>query len=520
MKNIVLSLLWLVLGGLVFNACNSNSKKVDPKAIYTQAEKDSNSNESQPSLNATQTGLESSQSPDQWLTPSDETEKLLYLIDERGARPIFTSLDEALANPENVFRLQLHAQHLNQLPKSITDLYNLEELYLTGNNLTALPDSFGIKLKGLKVLDLSDNKFQRLPDHVGELSNLVYLNVSSNQLNVLPTTLKGLKSLQILNIENNAFRAFPETISELTTLKYLFVQGIPLNKIPPQIAQLSQLTRISLINCRLTEISDELLALKDLERMILSRNQISTIPAGLGDLKQLNFLNLSDNRISGGLEPILRLENLLTLDLSSNPLENIPSDIFQKLNLKALNLSFTKISSLSTGISKSANLIWLALSGTLLQELPATITECRRLQVVQLGYNPQLNLSRTIRTLSSLPKLYALELREMSTPQAPLQLPDDLDKQLKSLIKLDLRGNRFADINAALDKISKISKLEALNLSDCGIRKNEEGFVKLSSLHLLGIDEKSMLPGEAAKLTQAIPQVKMVDGSEYFDYRF
>ena len=527
MRRTIFIILISILGGLFLNACKSDSKKVDTEAIYTETESESSAEPTSSSLQTTPTSLDDKSLPRDMRNVTDETEKLLYLIDARGSRRLYGSLEEALNDdPENVYRLNLHAQNLRQLPKKITDLYNLEELYLSGNKLTALPDSFGVKLKGLKVLDISNNSFQRLSDELGGLNNLAYLNVSSNKLASLPETLNALQGLEILNIENNAFRSVPQEVFQLNNLKYLFIEGINLSNFPEEIGQLRSLKRLSLRKCNLKEIPVTIQAFIALERLVLANNQITEILPALRDLKNINFLDLSGNSIQSGLEPIISLSKLNHLDLSANPIDSIPPDFFaeNKLDLKLLNLSNTNISSLSTGIKNFKNLIWLAIASTPIESLPGTIVECSRLQVVQLGRNPALNLSNALKILGSLPRLQTLEVTYMTTGNETFQIPTEL-VELKHLVKLDLRGNRFADLNAELDKFAQMisakdSKLQALNLSRCGIRKVDPDFAKLSGLHLLGVDEKNMYNGEAVKLSQTIPNVQIVDGSDNFYYQY
>jgi Leucine-rich repeat (LRR) protein len=55
----------------------------------------------------------------------------------------------------------------------------------------------------LRHLDLSNNKFESLPDEIGSLSNLVVLNLSNNNISSLPYGLMELKSLKSLNLDGN-----------------------------------------------------------------------------------------------------------------------------------------------------------------------------------------------------------------------------------------------------------------------------------------------------------------------------
>ena len=65
-----------------------------------------------------------------------------------------------------------------------------------GNNFDSLPDSIG-GLSSLEYLDLSGNNFDSLPDSIGGLSSLRYLNISGNNFNSFLTASVGY-SLKIL----------------------------------------------------------------------------------------------------------------------------------------------------------------------------------------------------------------------------------------------------------------------------------------------------------------------------------
>ena len=67
---------------------------------------------------------------------------------------VYTSIDDALKNPENVYRLNLEGQDLTVFPKTIGILKNLVELDLDGNILAEIPDEIG-QLKNLEILSCS-----------------------------------------------------------------------------------------------------------------------------------------------------------------------------------------------------------------------------------------------------------------------------------------------------------------------------------------------------------------------------
>ena len=98
-------------------------------------------------------------------------------------------------------------------------LTNLTNLNLSSNELTVLPDSIKY-LTELTNLNLSYNKLTVLPDNIGYLTKLTNLILSSNSLTVLPDSIKKL--IKLTEIRNFAFRY----CTALTTIKLPFVTSI------------------------------------------------------------------------------------------------------------------------------------------------------------------------------------------------------------------------------------------------------------------------------------------------------
>ncbi|MFT7230731.1 MAG: Leucine-rich repeat (LRR) protein, partial [Bacteroidia bacterium] len=71
----------------------------------------------------------------------------------------FTSLSEALENPENVYRLNLSNQNVRFSDTIWSKFTNLKYLSLKNDHLKNIPAEIG-NLKNLEVLDLSGNDFK------------------------------------------------------------------------------------------------------------------------------------------------------------------------------------------------------------------------------------------------------------------------------------------------------------------------------------------------------------------------
>ncbi|HBE26901.1 MAG TPA: hypothetical protein DDW33_14585, partial [Ktedonobacter sp.] len=82
---------------------------------------------------------------------------------------------------------------LTALPESLGQLSNLQYLDMTGNQLTSLPEALG-SLVQLRKLYLDENQLASLPESLGHLTNLHELHVDKNLLASLPTSISQLIS--------------------------------------------------------------------------------------------------------------------------------------------------------------------------------------------------------------------------------------------------------------------------------------------------------------------------------------
>ena len=108
------------------------------------------------------------------------------------------------------------------LPPEISELKNLNLLYVSYNKLTLLPPEIS-ELKNLNQLDISNNKLTSLPLGISELKNLNQLYISGNQLTALPPEILELD----LNI--NWKHQFGE--------EGIFLEGNPLENPPVEIVK-------------------------------------------------------------------------------------------------------------------------------------------------------------------------------------------------------------------------------------------------------------------------------------------
>uniref|UniRef100_A0A663EK16 Leucine rich repeat containing 28 n=1 Tax=Aquila chrysaetos chrysaetos TaxID=223781 RepID=A0A663EK16_AQUCH len=81
-------------------------------------------------------------------------------------------------------------------------LPNLVELYLHSNNIVVVPEAIGSLVK-LQFLDLSDNALEIVCPEIGRLRSLRHLRLANNQLKYLPADLGRSRELQYVYVDNN-----------------------------------------------------------------------------------------------------------------------------------------------------------------------------------------------------------------------------------------------------------------------------------------------------------------------------
>lgn len=111
--------------------------------------------------------------------------------------------------------LDLGGQGLHALSPILFNSYGfLQRLELSYNNLTVLPPSIG-QLKGLEHLNVSFNQLSELPPEIGMLTNLKQLLLFNNRIQTLCYEIGFLYKLDVLGVLNNPLEAGQkEKISE------------------------------------------------------------------------------------------------------------------------------------------------------------------------------------------------------------------------------------------------------------------------------------------------------------------
>lgn len=144
-------------------------------------------------------------------------------------------------------------------------------------------------------IDLSNKKLLELPKIDTNLSNLLRLDLSENNINSINQEINALKNLMHLDISNNQLKKI-ESLGTLKALQELNLCNNQLESLPKDIEKLEGLKALYLRRNNLTSL--DLTGLQSLEILDLSLNNMKSLPVEIEKLKNLKILNLVGNNIS------------------------------------------------------------------------------------------------------------------------------------------------------------------------------------------------------------------------------
>ncbi|NWS95957.1 LRCH1 protein, partial [Mionectes macconnelli] len=210
--------------------------------------------------------------------------------------PLNRGLERALEEAAHSGGLNLSGRKLKEFPRSAAalshDLSDTVRADLSKNRLTEVPVEL-CHFVSLETLNLYHNCIKNIPDAIVNLQMLTYLNLSRNQLSSLPACLCGLP-LKVLIASNNKLGSLPEEIGQLKQLMELDVSCNEITALPQQIGQLKSLKELNVRRNYLEVLPQELVHLP-LVKFDFSCNKVLVIPICFRKMVQLQVLLLENN---------------------------------------------------------------------------------------------------------------------------------------------------------------------------------------------------------------------------------
>ncbi|KAF8378108.1 hypothetical protein HHK36_029444 [Tetracentron sinense] len=344
-----------------------------------------------------------------------------------------------------------------------------------------------LHLEHLNYLDLSMNNFKgiSIPDFIGSLENLKYLNLSNAYFaGKIPPHLGNLSRLHYLDLHGQSYsgdfsRIYADNLkwlSGLSSLKYLDMGDVNLsqvgadwlqsfNMLPPSLSELHlPACRLDSLPLSLPFVNFSSLLVLDLSHNLFQ----SSMPLWLFNISSsLANLHLSNNYLSGSIpDAFADMTSLQELDLSYNDEMGgeIPRTLGTLCNLKRLDLSKNRITgeitkfvnSLSGCTNSSLEMLDLGIN-QLSGYLPDSIGHLKKLRFLRLNRNSFWgSIPTSIGSLSFLKEL------DLSVNHMNGTIPKSVG-QLSELVFLDLSYNSWEGI------ISEVHFLNLMRLKEIDI---------------------------------------------------
>jgi Leucine-rich repeat (LRR) protein len=415
--------------------------------------------------------------------------KELYLSDNQ-----LSSLPESFGNLKILINLELYGNQLNSLPESFGNLQNLPELRLSNNQLSSLPESFG-NLQNLSSLYLENNQLSSLPESFGDLHNLSYLDLSNNQLSSLPESFGNLKYLSDLRLSNNKLEKLNEKLTLISNLEHLDISINQLDSLPQNFENLSNIKYLN-----------------------ISINHIKTIPKNIGNLIKMIYMNASKNKIDELPESIGQCSSLIELNLSYNRLKSIPSSIGDLKIIKDLNVSNNEIINLPESLKYLSNLPKIDLSYNQIELFPYFLSQIKSLQVLNLSNNKISEINSDIQDFTNLLELNMSGNKFSSNDGSEKEFISDNIEMLKNLQSLDLSSCNLYYYKIP-ETLFNLHNLRYLNLSDNDLYKIPEHIENLTNLITLSLANNE-ISGNIDKSLCTLFNLSSLDLSENRDWGF
>uniref|UniRef100_A0A8C8VYY9 Leucine rich repeat containing 63 n=1 Tax=Peromyscus maniculatus bairdii TaxID=230844 RepID=A0A8C8VYY9_PERMB len=153
------------------------------------------------------------------------------------------------------------------------------------------------QIYGRNALSLKGFFLLYCPDLTPLTFQLIYLNLSFNDLNKFPMEIFCLKNLQVLKLRNNPIREIPSEIQQLKLLRIFSIAFNLIRELPLGLFCLYYLEELDVSYNEIHNIPNEIRKLRSLEKLNVDGNYMTSFPPGILKLKltKLQFDNTFTN---------------------------------------------------------------------------------------------------------------------------------------------------------------------------------------------------------------------------------
>lgn len=245
---------------------------------------------------------------------------------------VYKDLKIALKNANQVYKLDLSYQNLDvKLWNKIGQLKNLMNIQLNSNGITAFPNSF-CELHNLVYFSSLNNPIEHWSCNFMNFPNLQYLEIGNSKIDSIPNSILACQYLKTIKFYGNDDTLhISKNIKYLKKLSELIIENAVLDSCPKIFFKNPYLKTLVLNQTNTWYLPNNLNTAENLEVLVIENNPISNIPWNIYQLKKLRILSLRNTKISKLPDSISELRNLEYLDIRGTQISKEDFEILKAL---------------------------------------------------------------------------------------------------------------------------------------------------------------------------------------------
>jgi Leucine-rich repeat (LRR) protein len=305
----------------------------------------------------------------------------------------------------NSGKVDLKGMGLSYFPREILQCTSLHTLDISDNKFNNLPEAVSFLLTGLTNLICTHNALEIIPSRFSWMKCLVSIQMSDNKIRVIPNDIGECTSLREISFRNNVIEDLPMSLSFLVGLKFLDLSHNCLSYFPSiQIGTLSSLEVCHLSYNKMRRWKGCSFSLFSLKELILDHNPISNVPweiyPGMPALSNIEFdtsrilspdpeISLKGTKtVMSYLAKVWSCFSSKCLDLRGLSLGQFPSEAWRFSFLTRIRLSNNRITFLPILLTTMNLLTDLDVSNNVIRCIPVFMSSMHQLLHLNYANNP------------------------------------------------------------------------------------------------------------------------------------
>lgn len=431
-------------------------------------------------------------------------------------------LPKSMSNLTNLERIDISGLQYGSIPEVILKMPNLQYIEAKLCNINSIPKDIS-KLKKLVSVELAYNNIDKIPSSLSEIQSLRYLGFEGNNISEIPKEIFNINKLEDLVLKNNKLVTIPNEIKNINGDKIKFTLNASVN----QILKLPELNGQNIIydnnfietsknginNANKLELTQKVLDIKDeesisqdnLRKLVKVRSNLGQQGGGLTDLDiRHNIEFVIDNKIVTPKQLLDLNEGVYDakIKLQGSELSNkaaiTSSSIKIKIGNVEVNTDEDEINIPDNATGKIPVNYWEDCRPLMQNVVEALqINNIEDVTYEDIAKIEMMNLSN--QELSSLPKIISKfkALRYLALPGNNFNVIPKVIYGFKDLEVLNFAYNKISEIPKEL---SKLDNLQVLNFYSNDICKIDDNFKDIKNLKALMLSSNKNIGSEVDKL--------------------